>query len=277
MTTLQQLLNKGPLLIPGAFDALSALQVQEAGFKAVYLSGGGLSVSLLGRPDVGLLTLDEVAGAIRRITPTLQIPLIADADTGFGGPPNVARAVQEIEKAGAAAIQIEDQVFPKKCGHLPGKRLIPLNEMVLKIRTAVRFRKNQRFLIIARTDARAVEGMSGALRRAEAYRQAGADLLFPEALRRRKEFQRFGAHKNLGLLMANMTEFGVSPILSADELARLGFRAVLYPMTAFRAAAFAMRKALQTLKFARDNKPLLTRLQTRRELYDLIRYKDFEK
>ncbi len=274
---LKQLLKKGPVVVPGAFDCLSALLVEKLGFQATYLSGGGLSVSLLGKPDIGLLTLDEVAGTAKRITQSVSIPLLVDVDTGFGGTANVKRTVQELEAAGAAGIQIEDQTFPKRCGHLDGKSVVSADQMVEKIKMAVSSRKSKDFLIIARTDARAVKGLKESLHRAELYKKAGADILFPEALETRQEFEAFGAKKGLGTLMANMTEFGRSPSLTVSDLAHLGFRLILYPMTAFRIAAFAMEKALLELKTKGHSRSMISRMQTRQELYNLIRYEEFNK
>lgn len=271
-----QRLRKNVLILPGAFDCLSALLVQKAGFEAVYLSGAGLTVSYLGKPDIGLLTMDEVGGTARRLAVVVNIPLLVDADTGFGGVANIRRLVQELEAAGAAGVQIEDQAFPKRCGHLTGKTLIPAHEMVQKIKAAIAARKDPHFLIIARTDARGVKGVKDALARAHAYKKAGADIIFPEALESRAEFALFGKEKRLGVLMANMTEFGRSPALAVSDLAHLGFRVVLYPMTAFRTAAFAMDEALAALKKAGDSRSLVGRMQTRRELYDLIRYGDYD-
>ena len=274
---LRRLLRGRPVLIAGVYDALSALLAEKAGFSALYLSGGGLSVSLLGRPDVGLLTLDEVAFCAARIASAVRPPLLVDADTGFGGPANVYRTVRELEAAGAAGIQIEDQTFPKRCGHLAGKSVIPANEMAAKIRAAVSARRDPAFVVVARTDARAVTGLKDALARAEIYKRAGADVIFPEALQTREEFQIFGRKKNLGALIANMTEFGRSPALAVSDLAHLGYQWILYPMTAFRIAARAMENGLYQLKRDGGSARLLDRMQTRRELYALNRYGDFDR
>jgi methylisocitrate lyase len=273
MTGLSALLaRKKTVVVPGVYDALSAHIAHDLGFDALYLTGAGLSVSYLGRPDEGLLTLDEVAGTAARIAGVIPKPLIVDADTGFGGVINVRRTVRELEEAGAAAMQIEDQMFPKRCGHLPGKSVVKAEDMIEKIKAAVAVRRRRDFLIIARTDARAVFGLKDALRRAEAYKRAGADIIFPEALETEAEFKAFGRKKNLGVLMANMTEFGRSPAFSASELAHLGYRLALFPMTAFRAAAFAMKKALTELKRSGTSRNSLSQMQTRAELYKLIGY-----
>jgi methylisocitrate lyase len=270
-------LKKGQALtLPGAYDALSALLIQDAGFDAFYLSGAGLSVSVLGKPDIGLLTLDEVAFVASRVAGAVSLPFLVDADTGFGGPANVWRAVRALEAAGAAAVQIEDQTFPKRCGHLKGKDVVPVEEMCAKIRAACAARRSKDFLIVARTDARGVTGLRDALTRAQAYRRAGADLIFPEALENEAEFAAFGRNKTLGPLIANMTEFGRSPGLTVEQLAHLGYRLVLFPMTAFRIAAFAMRDALRYLQRKGESQGLLARMQTRAELYRLNRYDRFD-
>lgn len=279
---LRDLMRKGAVPVPGIYDALTALLVEKTGFQAAYVSGAGLSVALHGQPDIGLLTLSEVADTVRRLARATALPMIVDADTGFGGDDNVARAVRELEGAGAAGIQIEDQVFPKRCGHLTGKGVVPAEIMVSKVRAAVSARRDPGFVIVARTDARGVTGLKDALRRAELYRRAGADVIFPEALESEDEFRAFGRRagagkKSLGALMANMTEFGRSPVLSVPELARLGFRLVLFPMTAFRTAAFAVQQSLNELKQKGHNRSLLGRMQTRRELYELNHYQDFDR
>ncbi len=250
--------------------------IKKVGFEAGYLSGGGVSVTLLGKPDIGLLTLDELTRTVQHITAVFDLPLLVDADTGFGGEANVQRTVQELENAGAGGIQIEDQEFPKRCGHLAGKSLIPKEEMVRKIKVAVRSRKNNRLAIVARTDARGVTGMRDALERAAAYKKAGADIIFPEALQSKAEFQAFSRKKTLGTLLANMTEFGQSPALTVDELAHLGYRLVLFPMTACRVSAFSMEKALTDLKTKGTSQQSLPVMQTRKELYSLINYEAYE-
>lgn len=274
---LRAALRRGAIPVPGVYDGLTALLAEKAGFAAGYVTGAGLSISVLGKPDIGLLTLTDVSGVVGRLTQAVDLPLIVDADTGYGGEWNVARAVRELERAGAAGIQIEDQAFPKRCGHLSGKSVIPAAEMAAKIRAAARARRDPSFVIIARTDARAVEGVKSALHRVALYAKAGADAAFPEALESPAEFRLFGGKKRVGWLIANMTEFGRSPILTVAELARLGFRMVLYPMTAFRSGAFAIEKALSGLQTIGDNRPLIERMQTRRELYDLNRYPEFER
>lgn len=268
---LAERLRRGSIVVPGVYDALGAHLVRAAGFDAVYVSGGGLSVAGLGLPDTGVLTLDEVARVAGRVARASSLPVIVDADTGFGGPAHVADTMRRLRKAGAAAVQIEDQVAAKKCGHLGGKRLISPAAMAAKIRAAVRARGRGGPLVIARTDARSVEGFEAALARARLYRAAGADILFPEALLSRAEFAAFG-NKGLGTLLANMTEFGRSPAFTARELSLLGYRLILYPMTALRVAAFAMTATLTDLHRQGTSRKWLPRMQTRRDLYDLIDY-----
>lgn len=267
-------IQSGPLLLPGIYDALTALLVEKTGYKAAYVSGAGLSVSMLGKPDIGLITLAELTDQVRRLSSSVDIPLLVDADTGFGGEWNVQRTVQDLEAAGAAGIQIEDQLFPKRCGHLEGKSLIPKEEMVAKIRRAILSRKSKDFVIVARTDARGVSGMADALKRAEAYKKAGADIVFPEALQTIEEFQAFGK-KKLGTLMANMTEFGLSPALTVSQCSELGYRVILFPMTAFRVAAFSIEQALQRLRKEGTSRSFVNQMQTRRELYKLNHYDKF--
>jgi methylisocitrate lyase len=270
------LLTREAVLVPGAYDALTALLIEDNGFQAGYLTGAGLSVGLLGKPDVGLLNLNDVTTVAERVAAVTSIPFLVDADTGFGDATNVAETVRRLEAAGAAGIQLEDQEFPKRCGHLVGKRVVPAVEMIAKIRSAVSARRDRHFLIVARTDARGVTGLVDALQRARLYKQAGADVLFPEALESKEEFRLFGMQKGLGVLMANMTEFGRSPALTFQELSRLGYRLVLYPMTLFRAAAFEGNRVLQHLRKKGETRSLLKRLQTRQELYRLIRYAEFD-
>jgi methylisocitrate lyase len=250
--------------------------IEDNGFEAGYITGAGLSVGVLGQTDVGLLTLNDVTLVAERVAAVTSIPFLVDADTGFGDATNVAETVRRLENAGAGGVQIEDQEFPKRCGHLSGKRVVPAVEMIAKIRAAVSARRDRNFLIVARTDARAVSGLVDALQRATLYKQAGADVIFPEALQSKAEFRLFGMQKGLGVLMANMTEFGRSPALTYQELSRLGYRLVLYPMTVFRAAAFEANRALRHLKRKGETRTLLKRLQTREQLYRLIRYAEFD-
>ncbi len=264
-----------PLVIPGVFNALTARMAERIGFQAVYQSGAALSAGLAGLPDVGLVTQTEFAEQGRYLAQSVSIPVFSDADTGFGEALSVERTVRLFEQAGLAGLHLEDQQFPKRCGHLSGKTLIPQDAMVAKIRAAVSARKDESFLIIARTDARAVTGMDDALGRAHAYAEAGADMIFPEALETKEEFEQFGKACRYPLL-ANMTEFGKSQLLEARELGELGYAAVLFPLTAFRAAMQAANQMLATLYINGTQIPMLDNLQTRAELYDLLNYTDFD-
>jgi len=269
-------LDQGLVVAPGVFNAITAKMAERCGFQAAYLSGAGLTNAMTAFPDIGLLSITELAQQTAYIASAVRIPLIVDADTGFGGPLNVARAVRELEQAGAAAIQIEDQLDPKRCGHLAGKQLIPAKAMSEKIRSAVKARRNPDFVIIARTDARGVEGLGSAIDRARRYRDAGADMIFPEALESAAEFSRF-ADRLKAPLMANMTEFGKSPYLSVREFERLGYRLVIFPMTIFRVMMKSAEAALQELKRSGTQRSLLKEMQTRKELYDLLDYEQYEK
>jgi methylisocitrate lyase len=264
-----------PIMIPGVFNALTAKLAERLGFRAVYLSGGALSAGWAGLPDIGLLTATEFAEQAALLAGSTSLPLLCDADTGFGEAINVERTVRLYEQAGAAGLHLEDQVMPKRCGHLTGKAVIEPAAMASKIRAAVAARRDPGFVVIARTDARSVEGFDAAVDRARLYVEAGADMIFPEALESSEEFARFAREIEVPLL-ANLTEFGRGPLLTFDELASLGYRAVLYPLTAFRAA---MKAAEETLIHLRDHgtqRELLGRMQTRAELYDLLGYDDWE-
>jgi len=236
---LRSLLKEKPILLPGAFNALSAQLIAQAGFDALYISGAGLANGVAGLPDVGLLSLTEVVSQVKYITDLVKIPAIADADTGFGEGVHSLRAMAAFESAGVAAVQIEDQQFPKRCGHLSGKRLIEAKEMAKKVRAAAAHRVDPDFMIVARTDARGVCDLKDAIERAKRYVDAGADIVFPEALQSADEFSEFARAVDIPLL-ANMTEFGKSPALSADDLFSLGYRIVLFPLTLFRIAAGAI-------------------------------------
>jgi methylisocitrate lyase len=262
----------GVLEIPGAHNALAGLLARKAGFKALYLSGAALSASL-GLPDLGILGLDEVCLFARMISRATGLPLIVDGDTGFGGILNVMRAVREIEDAGAAAIQIEDQLLPKKCGHLNDKRLVAPDEMAAKIGAAVRARRHLR--IIARTDAAGVEGVEAAIARARLYREAGADAIFPEALTTEQMFRTFAREVDAPLL-ANMTEFGRTPYFTAKQFEEFGFDMVIWPVSSLRIAAKAIGELYDCVMREGSAEPLLDRMQTRAELYATIGYHDFE-
>ncbi len=273
---LRELLKKKPILLPGAYNALSAQLIEAAGFEALYVSGAGLANGVAGLPDIGLLSLTEVTAQVSYITGSVKIPAIADADTGYGEGLHFCRAVRAFEAAGVAGIQIEDQVFPKRCGHLSGKSLISEKAMSAKIAAAVETRNDPDFMIIARTDARGVSHFQDALDRAKSYVDAGADIIFPEALQSAKEFENFAKLIDVPLL-ANMTEFGVSPTLSAEILFEMGYRIVLFPMSLFRIAAKAMSKALIQIKKEGSTLNLLDQMQSRKDLYELLDYDVFKR
>ncbi|MEY2562588.1 MAG: methylisocitrate lyase [Verrucomicrobiota bacterium] len=257
--------------MPGVFNASMGRMVERAGFPAVYISGAGLCNATAGVPDIGLLTLTEVAQLAGYVARAVKIPAIVDADTGFGGAENAARTIEEFERAGLAGCHIEDQEFPKRCGHLAGKTLVETEDMNEKIRAAAAARRDPDFLLIARTDARAVESFAKAVERAQSYLAAGADAIFPEALQGKEEFRDFAREVNAPLL-ANMTEFGKSPLLSLEELSELGYRMIIYPQTAFRVSMFAAGQMLRDLKKTGTQESWLDRMQTRQELYDLLEY-----
>ena len=268
---LRKLLKKGTIVIPGAFNAVSAMLIEQCGFKAVYMSGAGISNSA-GLPDIGLLSRDEFVQQASYIASAINIPVIADADTGFGWPSEVKKTVRAFEKAGVAGIQIEDQKpAAKRCGHLAGKEVISAKLMAEKIRAACEARKDKNFLIIARTDARGVNGFNDAVERAKMYVEAGADIIFPEALESKEEFRGFAKRVDAPL-MANMTEFGKTPYITAKEFEAMGYSIVIFPMTAFRIAMKAMEDALIELKSKGTQKGLLKKMQTREALYKLIKY-----
>ncbi|PYL62674.1 MAG: methylisocitrate lyase [Verrucomicrobia bacterium] len=268
---LRQLIAKNAAMLPGVPNAAMARQVERAGFDAVYISGAGLANATAGVPDIGLLTLTEVAQLAGYVAQAVEIPAIVDADTGFGGAENVARTIREFEGAGLAGCHIEDQEFPKRCGHLSGKLIVDLEEMTGKIEAAVAARRDPDFLIIARTDARALEDFKGAVKRALKYVEAGADAIFPEALQSAEEFRDF-AKEIKAPLLANMTEFGKSPLLSFDELAGHGYRMIIYPMSAFRVSMKASEEFLRDLRKRGTQSDWIDRMQTRSELYELLDY-----
>lgn len=270
-----ELKRPGIVMVPGVYDVISALLVQSMGFKAAYVSGAAVTASL-GLPDLGLITMDEMVRVVRYIASSVDIPLIVDIDTGYGEALNVVRAVVEFERAGAAGVQIEDQVLPKKCGHLSGKHVVPPDEMAKKIKAAAEARRNPDFVIVARTDARGVTGLEDAIERAQLYLEAGADVIFPEALESEAEFAEF-ARRIKAPLLANMTEFGKSPLIPAKRLEELGYKFVIYPVTLLRVALGAMREALRTISELGTQEPLLSKMMTRKELYELIGYYDYEK
>jgi methylisocitrate lyase len=272
---LRAAIENSAIQVPGAPNALAARMIEEAGFEALYLSGAAFSAGVMALPDVGLFTLTELVQQVNYFTARVAIPVIVDADTGFGEAVNVERAVGELERAGAAAIQLEDQVLPKRCGHLSGKTLVEADAMCAKLRAAVSARADEGTVIIARTDARASEGFQPAVERAKRYLDAGADWIFPEALTNREEFAKFADALDAPL-MANMTEFGKSPLLEFNELADLGYKAVIYPVTLLRVAMKAIETTLTILAEDGTQKELLDLMQTRQELYDLLDYEGYE-
>lgn len=266
--------QKQPIAIPGVFNALVAKMADRLEHHAIYLSGGALSAAY-GMPDVGLLTLSEFVDEARTIARATKLPLLCDADTGFGEALNVERTVQLFEDAGVAGIHLEDQELPKRCGHLSGKSLVSAEAMVAKLRAAVAAKRDRDFVIIARTDARGVHGMEEAIRRAKMYLNAGADAIFPEALESPDEFAEFAKAVDAPLL-ANNTEFGRSPNLTVEAFGALGYCMVLFPLTAFRAALKSARDILVDLKTLGHQRERLPQMLTRSELYELLGYKDYE-
>jgi len=264
-----------PIMIPGVFNALTAKMAERLGYEAVYLSGGALSAGWAGVPDVGLLTATEFADQARLLAGSTSLPLLCDADTGFGETVNVERTVRLYEQTGAAGLHLEDQVLPKRCGHLTGKAVIEADAMVSKIRAAVASRRDPGFVIVARTDVRSVAGFDAAIDRARLYREASLAMIFPEALESAEEFARF-AQLVQAPLLANLTEFGRGPLLDFDTLSGFGYRAVLYPLTAFRSAMKAAETTLAHLRSQGTQRDLLDGMQTRAELYELIGYADWE-
>jgi methylisocitrate lyase len=267
-------LASGRLLrFPGAFNPLAAMLIERQGFEGVYVSGAVVSASL-GLPDIGLTTLTEVAEAAHGVARVTRLPTLVDADTGFGGPLGAARAVQVLEEAGAAGCHIEDQVNPKRCGHLDGKEIVSRVAMCRRIRAAVEARRDPGFVICARTDARAMEGVPGAIERAKAYVDAGADMVFPEALADAGEFEQVRRALDVPVL-ANMTEFGKSQLLDVATLQSLGVNLVIYPVTLLRLAMGAAARALQEIASRGTQEGLVEQMQTRAELYDLLGYDEY--
>ncbi len=262
------------LAVPGVFDPLVARMAERLGFRAMYLSGAALSAGAA-VPDVGLLTLTEFADAARGLTRAASLPLLCDADTGFGEALNVERTVRLLEEAGAAGLHLEDQQFPKRCGHLSGKALVPAEEMAAKLRAACAARRDPDFVVVARTDARGVTDFADAVRRARLYLQAGADAIFPEALESAEEFAAF-AREVPAPLLANLTEFGRGPLLDRSALAAAGYRMVLYPVSTLRAALKAAQETLADILRKGHQRDRLPHMLTRAELYDLLDYAGYE-
>ncbi len=274
-TNIKELMKDGIVVMPGAFNAIAARLVEKAGFNALYISGAGLANGVAALPDIGLLTMTEVLTQSKYIIDAVDIPCIIDGDTGFGEAINVMMMIKEMESLSAVGVHIEDQEMPKKCGHLAGKRLVPPEAMAVKIAAAVEARTEPDFLILARTDARAVEGIDGAIKRANVYLEAGADAIFPEALESKEEFILFRKEVNAPLL-ANMTEFGKSPYLSAKELGDMGYNMVIFPLTAFRVMLKSVSDALGKLKAEGTQKTFIEEMMTRKELYEILGYEDYE-
>lgn len=268
--------KENPLQIVGTINANHALLAQRAGYQAIYLSGGGVAAGSLGLPDLGISTLDDVLTDIRRITDVCPLPLLVDADIGFGSSAfNVARTVKSISKAGAAALHIEDQIGAKRCGHRPNKAIVSKEEMVDRIRAAVDARTDPNFVIMARTDALAVEGLEAAIERAQAYVEAGADMLFPEAITELAMYRQFADAVQVPIL-ANITEFGATPLFTTDELRSANVAMALYPLSAFRAMNRAAEKVYNVLRQEGTQKSVINIMQTRNELYESINYYQFE-
>jgi methylisocitrate lyase len=266
-----------PLQLAGTINAYCALLAERAGFRALYLSGAGVANASFGLPDLGLTTLTSVCEDVRRITGATRLPLLVDADTGWGpAAPMISHAIRELERAGAAGCHIEDQAQAKRCGHRPGKQLVSTEEMANRLKAAVYGRTDPAFVIIARTDALTAQGFEATLQRAHRYVQAGADAIFLEAAATLDGYRKFAAELEVPVL-ANITEFGVTPLFSVDELRDAGVRMVLYPLTAFRAMSAAAQRAYQVLRADGSQKRLLGSMQTRAELYEVLRYLDYER
>jgi methylisocitrate lyase len=265
-----------PLQVVGTVNAYSALLAQSAGFRAVYLSGAGVANASFGLPDLGMTSLNDVCEDVRRITGVCQLPLLVDADTGWGTAFNISRTCRELIRAGAAGMHLEDQVSAKRCGHRPGKALVPTEEMTDRIKAALDGRTDPQFVIMARTDAHAVEGQAAAVERAVAYAEAGADMIFAEALTSLDEYKQFTSAVKVPVL-ANLTEFGRTPMFTTQELASVGVRLVLYPLSAFRAMSRAALEVYTAIRRDGTQKNVVDRMQTRSELYDTLGYHDYER
>jgi methylisocitrate lyase len=268
--------SERPLQVVGAVNAFAALLAQERGFQALYLSGAGVANASFGMPDLGITSRNDVCEDVRRITAATALPLLVDADTGWGDAFNIARTTHDLIQAGAAGMHLEDQIAAKRCGHRPGKQLVAAAEMVDRIKAAVDARFDQKFVIMARTDAHAVEGQQAALERAAAYLEAGADMIFAEALTSLLEYRQFTAALRAPVL-ANITEFGKTPLFTCAELHAAGVRLVLYPLSAFRAAARAMLEVYGAIRRDGTQAGVVGQMQTRAELYEVLRYHDYEK
>ena len=272
----RKVLKSGKLLrFPGAFSAFVAMMIEELGFDGIYISGATIANDL-GLPDIGLTTLTEVCGRGHAIAQATELPAIIDIDTGFGEPTNVARTIHELEDLGLCGAHLEDQVNPKRCGHLDGKLLVDIKTMCQKVKAASEAKRDPNFLLIARTDARELEGLEGAIKRAKAYIDAGAEMIFPEALHNESEFEKFRQAIKVPLL-ANMTEFGKSKLLTFKQLQDLGFNLVIYPVTGFRLAMKAVEDGLKSIFKEGTQEHLLDKMQTRKRLYEIVRYEEYNK
>jgi len=264
-----------PLQIVGAVSAYAAMLAARAGFRALYLSGAGVANSAFGLPDLGVTTLNDVSEEVRRITAACALPLLVDADTGFGGAFSIARTTRELARAGAAGMHLEDQVHSKRCGHRPGKQLVPAQEMCDRLKAALDARSDAAFVIMARTDAHAVEGNAAAIARAQAYVAAGADMIFAEGLTTLAEYRQFAAAVTAPVL-ANITEFGRTPLFSTQELGEAGVRIALYPLSAFRAMSLAAQEVYAVIRNDGTQRALVARMQTREDLYAVLGYHAYE-
>ena len=271
----QALKDNNPLQIVGAINAYCAMLAQDAGHKAIYLSGGGVANASYGLPDLGITSLNDVIADVERISNASEIPLLVDIDTGWGGAFNIARTIKAMEKAGAAAVHLEDQVAQKRCGHRPNKAIVSQAEMVDRVKAAVDARTDDDFVIMARTDALAVEGMDSAIERAIACVEAGADAIFPEAINELGQYKQFADAVRVPIL-ANITEFGQTPLFNCEELAGQGVDMVLYPLSAFRAMSKAALDVYQTIAINGDQKAVVDKMQTRMELYEVLGYHAYE-
>lgn len=276
-TKLRALIDADDILVaPGAYDAISAKLIEANGFDAVYMTGAGTVNARLGLPDNGLATMTEVAENAAAIAAAVSIPVFCDVDTGYGNAINVMRTIRTFEAAGVAGVHLEDQVSPKRCGHLEGKEIVPVEEMVGKLHAAAEARSDEDFVIMARTDAAAVEGVDQAIERARAYAAAGADVIFSEALTTEEEFRRFAGADVGAPLLANMTEFGKTPYLTAEQFQEIGYSVVIFPMIAFRTMLKAVDGALRELRERGTQVDLLDAMMTRTELYDLVDYPTYD-
>lgn len=272
---LRELIAQGTFAVPGAFNAISAKIIESVGFEAVYITGAGIANGVAAYPDIGFMSMTEMAQNAGYTARAVNIPAIADADNGYGEVINVFRTVQEYERAGLSGLHIEDQISPKRCGHLQGKQVISIEAMCEKVSAAIQARQNKDFLVIARVDSKAVYGFDDAVMRANKCLDAGADMIFPEALESPEEFEAF-AKQVKGPLLANMTEFGKTPYLSLRDFERFGYNIVIYPMTAFRIMMKAIKEAMLQLKQEGTQAGMLEQMTTRQELYELIHYQSYE-